>query len=114
MDFIKLGTMNINDANGLQDKLAQQEIHIKLDHNEATCTRGCTVTVEVWAKETEVQFVHDYLGNEYAKMLDGHKIDINQLNAVYDSNAEFVQCPACGHRFRPDISNECPDCGLAF
>ncbi len=51
MDHLKIAIMSLNEAKNLQDALKSRGVEIVLNHNEATCARGCAVTVEVLAKE---------------------------------------------------------------
>ena len=47
MEPIRLAVMPLTDAKIFQDDLQKEGIDIVLNHNAQTCTRGCTVTVEV-------------------------------------------------------------------
>ena len=105
--------MGLNDAKLFQKKLKDIGVELVLNHNEASCTRGCAVTVELMAKEADVPQIQEMYSKEYQKMLEGHEINPEQISAVFDASAEKVTCPACGHSFKPD-GNECPDCGLMF
>lgn len=113
MELIPLGVMGLNDAKAFQKKLKESGIELVLNHNEASCTRGCAVTVELMGRESDIVAIQKAYQAEYQKSLQGHDVDFNQMAAVFDPSAEEVTCPACGHRFKPEGS-ECPDCGLMF
>ncbi len=113
MDLIKIAIMGLDEAKSLQKNCAKRGVEIILNHNEQTCNRGCSVTVEVHAKESDLNTVQEVYGHSFKKLLEGHDINPEQLNSVYDPSAQEVVCPACGHKFDPKNS-ECPDCGLAF
>ena len=113
MDLIPLGVMGLNDAKLFQKKLKDQGIDLVLNHNEASCTRGCAVTVELLAKQTDLPTIQAAYQAEFEKSLQGHEVNFKQISEVFDPGADKVTCPACGHEFKPD-GNECPDCGLMF
>jgi molecular chaperone GrpE (heat shock protein) len=113
MNKIILGTMPINEAKSLQDQLVEQKIDLFLDHNEKTCNRGCSVTVELSCFEKDIQNVMEVISKNYQQTLEGHDIDINLINQVFDPNKEQATCPACGTEFSTS-SSECPECGLCF
>ena len=103
--------MSLNEAKNIQEGLKSKGVEIQLNHNEKTCTRGCSVTVEVHAKEADLPVIKSYLAENFAKSLEGHDVDLEALNAVYDPSQEKAICPACGHEFSTK-SPACPDCGL--
>ena len=113
MEQLKIAIMPLAEAKRLQTQLHERGVEIRLDHNEATCTRGCTVTVEVWAKEADIPVVKAVFDENFANMLDGHQVDWDQLGQVFDPSRETAVCPACGHEFSTS-SSECPDCGLSL
>ena len=111
MDLIKIGVMNLAEAKDLQTSLEKVGVELILNHNESTCTRGCSVTVELHAKESDLPKVNQMYHEKFSKLLEGHDFDPEVLNSVFDASAEKAQCPACGHIFSTTQS-ECPDCGL--
>ena len=113
MELKAIGVMGLNDAKVFQKKLQEVGVELVLNHNEASCTRGCAVTVDLLAKEADIPKVQELYAREFQKSLEGHDINLEQLAAVFDPSAKTVQCPACGFEFEPQ-NNECPDCGLMF
>lgn len=113
MDLISIGVMGLNDAKLFQKKLQEQGVELVLNHNEQNCTRGCAVTVELLAKEQDLPTIQSAYAAEFKNSLAGHDVNFEQMNAVFDPNAEKVTCPACGFEFKPD-GTQCPDCGLGF
>lgn len=113
MELIPIGVMGLEDAKNFQKKLKDQGIEIALNHDDASCTRGCAVTVELRAREQDLPQIQQVFSEEYKKTLDGHDVNFEQMGAVFDPQASEVTCPACGHRFKP-TGSECPDCGLMF
>ena len=113
MDLIALGTLGLNEAKDLRGKCEKQGIELVLNHNEASCTRGCAVTVEVLINPQDIEVFSKIQGEEYAKMLEGMDVNLEQINSVYDENSAEATCPACGTIFSTS-QTECPDCGLNF
>lgn len=113
MEPIRLAVMPLTDAKIFQDDLKKEGIDIVLNHNEQTCTRGCTVTVEVLGYETDLEHISKKYHENYQKMTEGHEVNWEVANAVFDPNAKEATCPACGFSFSTDKS-ECPDCGLVI
>lgn len=113
MSKIIIGTMGIEEAKKIQDDLAQQDINIYLDHNPTTCTRGCSVTVEVACDETSISNVAEYFQKNFKNMAQDQMVNWELMNEVFDPNQEMATCPACGTKFRT-TNTECPECGLCF
>ena len=113
MNLIRLGTMPLEEAKTLQRVLATRGVGAELDHNGHTCTRGCTVTVEVLVPEPALPIVQDTLREQYQKLAQGLNVDWGRLNEVFDPSQAEAVCPACGTRFST-AQKECPDCGLNF
>ena len=113
MDLVKIAVMGLNEAKQFQKDCSAKGIELVLNHDDASCTRGCAVTVEVHAKETDLPVVQEIYSSNYMKLLEGHDVDPETLNAVFDPSAESATCPACGHTFST-TNSECPDCGLMF
>jgi rubrerythrin len=112
-ELIKMAVMNLQEAKQFQKELAAQDVSIVLNHDDKTCTRGCAITVEVHAREIDMPMIQKVYSEIYAKLLDGHDVNAEQMNAVYDTSQAEALCPACGHRFATGPS-ECPDCGLGL
>lgn len=113
MELIKLAVMPIHEAKALQDQLKKENIDIVLNHDDATCTRGCTVTVEVTGRESDAPKIAQIYHDNFKKLTDGHEVNWEAIDSVFDPNAEMAVCPACTFEFKP-TSNACPDCGLEF
>lgn len=111
MELIKIGVMNLGEAKELETSLAAIDVELVLNHNESTCSRGCSVTVEIHAKESDLPKVAQVYQERFSKMLEGHDFDPKLLDAVFDPSVAEAQCPACGHTFSTQLC-ECPDCGL--
>ena len=113
MKHVKLAVMPLTDAKNLQSQMAAQGVELKLNHNEATCRRGCAVTVELLALEKDVAAVQKAYQENFKKLLEGHEVDWELLNQAFDPSAENAVCPACGHQFQTTLA-ACPDCGLCL
>jgi len=113
MELIRLAVMPLNEAKALQDQLKKSNIDIVLNHNDESCTRGCTITVEVNGKEEDAQKIAQIYHENFKKLVEGHDVNWEAIDSVFDPRAELVTCPACTFEFAP-TSGECPDCGLAF
>jgi hypothetical protein len=108
-----LGIMELVDAKRLKEKLAEMGVGIELGHNKETCTKGCKVTVEVWADPVHLPKIQAVLREEHAKLLDDLDVDPDLANQVFDPDKENAICPACGAEFSTELK-ECPECGLVF
>lgn len=113
MEPIRLAVMPLTDAKEFQDQLQKKGVEIILNHNEQTCTRGCTVTVEVLGHEKDIEIIAKSYQENYQKLTEGHEVNWEVANSVFDPSAESATCPACGHSFSTSQS-ECPDCGLVI
>ncbi|MCO4754135.1 MAG: hypothetical protein KC478_06620 [Bacteriovoracaceae bacterium] len=111
MDYLKIAILPLNEAKEIQSQLATQGVEIRLDHNETTCRRGCTVTVEMWAKQDDIPAVQKTFSENFAQSLEGHDVDWSRLSEVFDPSKDSAVCPACGENFSTS-SSECPGCGL--
>jgi hypothetical protein len=110
---IFLGVMDLNEAKTHQIKLKSQNILINFKTHGETCTTGCKVTVEVWGKSEDRDFIQNYFNQEFHKNLGGLQINREAFEGVFDPSSSEVICQACGTKFAP-TSNECPDCGLMY
>ncbi|MGK0367655.1 MAG: hypothetical protein ACI9QD_000793 [Thermoproteota archaeon] len=110
---IVLMTLPISEAKEFQDKLFKKNVEVFLNHNEATCTRGCSVTVEVSCLEEDIEHVVETIQTNFLSMVEGHNIDWDAFNATFDPNQEQNTCPACTTKFAT-TTLECPECGLCF
>lgn len=113
MEMIKIAVLPLMEAKSLQDQLRTHNVDIKLEHNELTCTRGCSVTVELHGKEADLPIISKIYHENFLKLLEGHDVNLEAMNSVYDPSKNVATCPACATEFSTD-SSECPECGLVF
>lgn len=113
MDLVKIAVMNLEEAKSLKGLLQSQGVQIVLNHDDASCNRGCSVTVEVHAKEADIPKVQAVYQQAYMKLLDGHDVDPEIINSVYDPAEASATCPACGTSFETSLS-QCPECELVL
>ena len=113
MEPVRLAVMPLQDAKTFQEQLKSRGIEIVLNHSDQTCTRGCAVTVEVMGYEKDLPIITEVYSHNFQKLVEGHDINWEQMNSVYDPNQAEATCPACGHKFATSNS-ECPDCGLVL
>lgn len=110
-----LGIMPLNEAKRIQKKLAELEVPSELKTNDATCTTGCTVTVELWTDSQYEDQVRAFFSKEQERDLGGLEINAAFLNETFDPEADEVTCQACGEKFGPKVNaSECPECGLVY
>lgn len=108
-----LGVMPINLAERLVSLAASQGIQVEKIHNQKTCTKGCSISVEVWVDEADAAAVQSlWLADQQRNYL-GLSFQEETIGQVYDTNKETAICPACAHEFKTSLS-ECPSCGLCF
>ena len=110
---IFLGVFDLAEAKRFRSDLAKYGVEIEFKTNEQTCTRGCKVTVEVWGEDKDLNTFQQYFGSEMQRDLAGHTVNTEALSAVFDPNADKVQCQACASWFAP-TEKECPECGLFY
>lgn len=113
MEEIFLGVMDLQEAKNHQLKLKASGVELILKTNGKTCTTGCKVTVEVWARSADAESLKAHFQQDYLKHVKGHEPDFELLSQVFDPSATEVICQACGAKFSPS-ENECPDCGLVY
>ncbi len=96
----------------LQNLLAQEGVTAQIVSDIGGCKKGCggpEVLLQVHNSDLEEALALLALDYQRSTALESH--DLGGVDNVFDADAEYVVCPACGHRFEP-ISSECPDCGL--
>ncbi len=113
MELIKIAIMALNDAKDLKRDCEIRGVELVLNHNDASCTRGCTVTVEVHAQEKDLPVVQEVYNEKYRELLAGHDVNFEVMDSVYDPNQAEATCPACGTKFSTSLT-ECPECGLVL
>lgn len=111
MEAVRIAVMPINEAKSFQDDLLKDGVELVLNHNEQTCTRGCTVTVEVLGYEKDIPKIIEKYESNYKKLLDGLDVNWEVANSVFDPSKATATCPACGTEFATTYT-ECPECGL--
>lgn len=111
MEPVRLAVLPLNDAKSLQDQLAKKGIQLTLNHNDQTCTRGCTVTVEVLGNEKDIPLIAQTYQDNFKELTEGHDVNWEAANSVFDPSKETAICPACASEFST-TNKECPDCGL--
>lgn len=113
MDLVKVGVMGLHEAKTFKQELEKLGVELVLNHNEQTCTRGCSITVEILAKESDLSQIQKMYQEKYEKLLEGLDVNVDQMNSVFDTSQSEAICPACGHNFSTS-NTECPDCGLVL
>jgi len=113
MELIRLVVLPLVDAKKFQDDLHKKGVKLVLNHNDQTCTRGCAVTVEVMGYEKDLEIVSQTYQENYKKLTEGHDVNWEAANSVFDSSKDMATCPACSFEFSTSHS-ECPDCGLVL
>ena len=113
MEFQPVAVLPLEEAKKLQDQLHQKGIEVKLEHNEATCTRGCSITVEFHAQLKDIDAIRETITVNFKDSLAGHKVDWKAMGSIYDNSQATATCPACSTEFATNHS-ECPECGLVL
>jgi len=113
MDQLTIAVLPLQDAKNLQNDLQKQGVEISLNHNEQTCTRGCAITVEVLGFEKDLPIISKIYQENFQKMTEGHDVNWEAVNSVFDTSKDTAVCPACSFEFSTSKS-ECPDCGLVL
>ena len=112
---VLIGIIEINEAKRLKEKLLNKGINIDLIHNDETCKKSYQTKIEVWVDLESIAEVQQMIHEENMHLILSEGVEINpeQLNQVFDPDAETTICPACGTTFSTKLK-ECPDCGLVF
>ena len=112
---ILIGVIEINEAKRLKEKLSIHDVNIELIQNDETCKKSYQTKVEVWVASEYIEEVQKVIHAENMHMIMSEGVDVNpeQLNQIFDSEAETAVCPACGTSFSTKLK-ECPECGLVF
>lgn len=108
-----IAVMPLQEAKMLKSNLVNKGVEIELNHAKETCNRGCTVTVEVHANESDIPKIVEVIEQDFQSLIENPDFDAKNLDQVFDPNQSMATCPACTHRFATTLS-ECPDCGLSF
>ena len=113
MDLVKIAVMGLQEAKDLKKECKKLGADVVLNHNDQTCNRGCSVTVEILATGQDLEIIQRVYSEKYKKLLVGHDVDTEIINSIFDTSQENAVCPACGHNFSTS-NQECPDCGLVL
>ena len=114
-ELVKITIMPLHDAKDVQAQLKRKGVDLVFNHDDATCRSGCQATVEVYVEGTpeNLKVVQEYFQDHYGKILKGHNINWEAMEAVFDPSKSEATCPACGANFSTKLT-ECPDCGLVL
>lgn len=112
-DQVRIGIMEIAQAENLRTRLAKKDVLVELMHNQQTCTKGCKISVEIWAHLKDLPKISDEFDEQRSRLLDGLEVNPALLDQIHSPENEHSVCPACGANFSSKLL-ECPDCGLAF
>ncbi|MEI6093814.1 MAG: hypothetical protein WCQ47_09100 [bacterium] len=112
---VLIGIIEINEAKRLKEKLFNKGIDLDLIHNDQTCKKSYQTKIEVWVDSESIEAVQQIIHEENMHFIMSEGVDVNtdQLNQVFDTEADTTVCPACGTTFSTKLK-ECPDCGLVF
>lgn len=102
------------DLKHLQGLFEQERIASQIVGDDSSCGKGCCPsTYLLQVRREDAPEAMTIIKQEHHRLtgLDDH--DISFADAAFDSNADKVTCPACGHTF-PPVDSTCPDCGLCF
>jgi hypothetical protein len=113
MDTVRLAVLPLQDAKNLQEDLRKKGIELILNHSSQTCTRGCAVTVEVLGHQKDIEIIAQTYQENFKKLTEGHSVNWDVANAVFDPAKQSALCPACGTEFSTSLT-ECPECGLVL
>lgn len=103
----------IRELKQVKGVLALQNIPVVLV-SEGPCRNGSCGGPELLLqiRLQDQQRAETVLQKEHERTTGQHQQQAG-VATIFDPEAEVADCPACGHRFRPDGS-ACPDCGLHF
>ncbi len=102
------------DMKQLQGILKEEGVPSLITGEGGDCNKGCCgPEVLLHVRIEEAQDALEVLAGEFQRSTDLASHDLSTADAIFDSEAKEVTCPACGHCFSP-TSPECPDCGLAL
>lgn len=111
--MICIGILPLSQAERLISLAKQEGKTVEKFHNQQTCRSGCSITVELWAREEDLEIIKKIWAKDQQKNYLGLEFNPEQLQQVFDTSKESAICPACGFEFATSLS-ECPDCGLCF
>lgn len=109
----KFAIMPLTLAERLVSLASKEGIKVEKIHNQQTCTKGCSITVEVWADRDDLESIQKIWANDQERNFLGLEFDRELIQQVFDTSKDSAICPACSHEFATSLS-ECPSCGLCF
>jgi hypothetical protein len=112
-DLVLLVVLPLEEAKNLKSQLIASGVVVELNHNEQTCNRGCSVTVELWGHLKDLDTIRSVYHDNFQKLVEAHSVDWNVIHSTFDENQAEALCPACSTQFSTQL-DECPDCGLVF
>lgn len=110
---VLVGKMPYEQALRLRSKLAERGVAVDTAHNGATCNKGCSIELEVWCPEADLQELVAVLKDDQERTMAGLDFDPSVVGATFDVSLETATCPACATEFSTSL-RQCPDCGLSF
>jgi len=113
MELQALAILPLDEAKRLQDQLLEKGVKTKLEHNESTCTRGCSITVEFHADPSDIEVIQLTIAQNMKQSLEGHDVDWSAMSSTFNPDEKYATCPACSTEFETS-SSECPECGLVL
>lgn len=104
----------MRDMKNLQAILKEQGVASLISKEGADCSQGCCgPEVLLLVRQQELDEALTLLASEFQRSTSLASYDLSGVDAIFDTNAQEVTCPACGFNFVPTTS-ECPDCGLVM
>ncbi len=110
---ICLGKASQLEAEQFKSLMAKSSIEVALVHNASTCSKGCSIQLEIWAHPDDLPAIQETLTTNKIKSFEDQHYNPDLLDAVFDPEAEIATCPACATSFKTSHA-ECPECGLRF
>lgn len=84
------------------------------DSGSSCASGGCGgPNLVIQVRASDLEDVQAVLAEDYIRSTGLHDHELSAADAVFDIEADFALCPACGCRFST-TQNSCPDCGLCF
>jgi uncharacterized protein (UPF0212 family) len=84
------------------------------DSGASCASGGCSgPNLLIQVRRSDLEDARTVLTENYIRSTGLHDHDLSAVDAVFDAEAEYALCPACGCRFST-TQNSCPDCGLCF
>jgi len=114
-DIVIIHAGQMQDIKKIEDMLAEESIACLVAGDEKSCGKGCCPsTFYLNVRREDAVDALRIIEKELDRATNINDHDMSLADAVYNPQAQQVQCPACGTTFTPTSSGECPDCGLCF